>query len=150
MESSCSLCRLVFTDRDSRNLFFFLLINFSFAIVELVYGIWTNSLGLISDSFHMFFDCLALVTGLVASVITKNPPNEKFTYGFAALYDYHMIYIHCIYHLPARLHDDHIRHRHLYRADSSLLQIWKSRRALWVDQWSISCVYCLLHLQRGV
>jgi Co/Zn/Cd efflux system component len=29
----------------------------------------------------MFFDCLALVTGLVAAVITKNPPNDRFTYG---------------------------------------------------------------------
>ncbi len=37
--------RMIFTDTDTRNLFFFLLVNFSFAIVELVYGIWTNSLG---------------------------------------------------------------------------------------------------------
>lgn len=29
------------------------------------------SLGLISDSFHMFFDCTGLLAGLVATVITK-------------------------------------------------------------------------------
>lgn len=60
--------RLIVSDRDSRNLFCFLLLNLSFAFVELFYGIWTNSLGLISDSFHMFFDCTGLVAGLIASV----------------------------------------------------------------------------------
>lgn len=37
--------RLIFSDRNSRNLFLFLLLNLSFAFVELAYGIWTNSLG---------------------------------------------------------------------------------------------------------
>ena len=26
-------------------------------LVEFTYGWWTNSLGLITDAFHMFFDC---------------------------------------------------------------------------------------------
>lgn len=76
------LTRLVFSDRNSRNLFLFLLLNLSFAFIELVYGIWTNSLGLISDSFHMFFDCTGLLAGLVASVITKWKANEKYSYGY--------------------------------------------------------------------
>jgi len=37
--------RLIFSDRNSRNLFLFLLLNLSFAFVELFYGIVTNSLG---------------------------------------------------------------------------------------------------------
>lgn len=37
--------RLIFSDKNSRNLFLFLLLNLSFAFVELFYGIWTNSLG---------------------------------------------------------------------------------------------------------
>lgn len=37
--------RLIFADRNSRNLFLFLLLNLSFAFVELFYGIVTNSLG---------------------------------------------------------------------------------------------------------
>lgn len=39
------LTRLIFSDRNSRNLLLFLLLNLSFAFVELMYGIWTNSLG---------------------------------------------------------------------------------------------------------
>ena len=74
--------RSIFEDKDSRNLFLFLIVNFTFAIVELLYGVWTNSLGLISDSFHMFFDCSALVVGLIASLIVRKNPNEKYSYGF--------------------------------------------------------------------
>lgn len=74
--------RLIFSDRNSRNLFLFLILNLSFAFVELSYGVWTNSLGLISDSFHMFFDCTGLLAGLAASVITKWKANEKYSYGY--------------------------------------------------------------------
>lgn len=74
--------RLIFSDRNSRNLFLFLILNLSFAFVELLYGIWTNSLGLISDSFHMFFDCTGLLAGLAASVITKWRANDKYSYGY--------------------------------------------------------------------
>ncbi|CAG8501383.1 7475_t:CDS:2 [Cetraspora pellucida] len=44
--------------------------------------VWTNSLGLISDAIHMFFDCLALAVGLFASIMSKWPENNKFTYGY--------------------------------------------------------------------
>ncbi len=63
--------RVILSDKNSRNLLLFLLLNLSFAFVELFYGVVTNSLGLISDSFHMFFDCTGLLAGLVASV-SKN------------------------------------------------------------------------------
>lgn len=74
--------RLILSEKTSRNIFLFLLLNLSFAFVELAYGIWTNSLGLISDSFHMFFDCTALLAGLAASVISRWKSNEAFSYGF--------------------------------------------------------------------
>ncbi|XP_034233472.1 zinc transporter 7 [Thrips palmi] len=74
--------RIIFADRNSRNLLLFLILNLSFAFVELFYGIWTNSLGLISDSFHMFFDCTGLLAGLAASVVTKWKANDKYSYGY--------------------------------------------------------------------
>jgi zinc transporter 5/7 len=77
-----NLYRLILSDKNTRNLFFFLLVNLVFAFVELFYGLLTNSLGLISDSFHMFFDCSALLLGLAASLVTKWKPSDKFTYGF--------------------------------------------------------------------
>merc|ERR1711892_182894 len=74
--------RLILADPQSKNLLGFLLLNLSFAFVELFYGVWTNSLGLISDSFHMFFDCTGLMAGLVATVITKWKANDKYSYGY--------------------------------------------------------------------
>lgn len=74
--------RLILSDKNSRNLLGFLVLNLFFAFVELFYGVWTNSLGLISDAFHMFFDCTGLLAGLVASVITKWRANERFSYGY--------------------------------------------------------------------
>ena len=56
---------------DSRKISIFLVINLSFMFVELIYGFMSNSLGLISDSFHMLFDCTALFIGLIASYISK-------------------------------------------------------------------------------
>ena len=73
--------RAILQDPATRNLFFFLCLNLSFAFVELLYGMWTNSLGLISDSFHMFFDCTALLAGLVAALVAKWAANERFSYG---------------------------------------------------------------------
>ena len=58
--------RLILSDKNSRNLLGFLVLNLFFAFVELFYGVWTNSLGLISDAFHMFFDCTGLLAGLVS------------------------------------------------------------------------------------
>ncbi|CAH2045996.1 unnamed protein product, partial [Iphiclides podalirius] len=75
--------RLIYSDKNSRNLFLFLILNLSFAFVELFYGIWTNSLGLISDAFHMFFDCTGLVAGLAASLVSKWRANERYSYGYA-------------------------------------------------------------------
>eukprot|EP01135_Chromosphaera_perkinsii_P001639 Nk52_evm16s208 gene=Nk52_evmTU16s208 len=74
--------RMILQDEDSRNLFFFLCLNLSFAFVELAYGVWTNSLGLISDGFHMLFDCTALLAGLLATLVSKWPANERFSYGY--------------------------------------------------------------------
>lgn len=72
----------IMKDKTSRNLLLFLMLNLSFAFVELFYGIWTNSLGLISDSFHMFFDCTGLLAGLAASVIIQWKANEFYSYGY--------------------------------------------------------------------
>ncbi|XP_039250531.2 proton-coupled zinc antiporter SLC30A5-like [Styela clava] len=72
----------VLQKRNSRHIFYFLCMNLGFAFVELFYGVWSNSLGLISDSFHMLFDCTALVLGLVASVMVQWQPTRVFSYGY--------------------------------------------------------------------
>lgn len=53
-----------------------------FTFVELLYGAWTNSLGLISDGFHMMFDCSALVMGLYAAVMSRWKATRLFSFGY--------------------------------------------------------------------
>ncbi|KAK4188774.1 hypothetical protein QBC35DRAFT_185657 [Podospora australis] len=54
-------------------------------MVQAFYGYVTDSLGLLSDSIHMFFDCVALAVGLFAAVASKWPPSERFPYGFGKI-----------------------------------------------------------------
>ncbi|KAJ2383444.1 putative zinc transporter msc2, partial [Coemansia sp. RSA 2559] len=79
------LIRAVMSDRESRSIFMFLMLNLSYMLVQMAYGYITNSLGLISDAIHMLFDCLALAIGLVAAVMSKWPPNETFTFGYGRI-----------------------------------------------------------------
>ncbi|KAG1781019.1 cation efflux protein [Suillus placidus] len=75
----------ILSDPESRKIFYFLVLNLAFMLVQMLYGVWTNSLGLISDAIHMAFDCLAIGVGLLASIMAKWPPNERFTYGYGRI-----------------------------------------------------------------
>lgn len=54
----------------------------TFLIAEIVGGIWTNSLALLSDAAHMFTDVMALVIALVAIRIGKRAADNRRTYGY--------------------------------------------------------------------
>ena len=51
-------------------------------LVQFFYGFVTGSLGLLTDSIHMLFDCLGLAVGLAAAVMSKWPPSLAFPYGY--------------------------------------------------------------------
>ncbi|KAF9623311.1 hypothetical protein IFM89_000800 [Coptis chinensis] len=73
--------RHILSERKSRKIALFLLINTAYMVVEFVAGFMSNSLGLISDACHMLFDCAALAIGLYASYISRLPANGQFNYG---------------------------------------------------------------------
>ncbi|KAK3390079.1 cation efflux family-domain-containing protein [Podospora didyma] len=79
------LVHTIMTEMDSRRIFYFMMLNLSFMLVQAFYGYVTDSLGLLSDSIHMFFDCVALAVGLFAAVASKWPPSERFPYGFGKI-----------------------------------------------------------------
>ncbi len=54
-------------------------------LVQAFYGYLTDSLGLLSYSIHMFFDCVALMVGLFAAVAIKWPASQMFPYGFGKI-----------------------------------------------------------------
>ena len=49
----------------------------------MAYGVWTNSLGLLSDGFHMLFDCTALLVGLYAAVLSHWKPTRLYSFGYS-------------------------------------------------------------------
>jgi cobalt-zinc-cadmium efflux system protein len=57
-------------------------ITLSFFIIELVGGILTNSLALLSDAWHMLNDAAALIFALMAAWISTRPTNVKKTFGY--------------------------------------------------------------------
>jgi cobalt-zinc-cadmium efflux system protein len=68
--------------RDTRYLGIALGITVSFFVIELMGGILTNSLALLTDAWHMLNDVLALSFGLVAAWIAQRPITVKRTYGY--------------------------------------------------------------------
>ena len=81
-KSASDVIAEIWASPTSRKIFLFMLVNFAFMFVELAYGWWTNSLGLITDAFHMLFDCTALGIGLYAEVMSRWPPRSGFSFGF--------------------------------------------------------------------
>ncbi|KIP21471.1 MULTISPECIES: cation diffusion facilitator family transporter [Anoxybacillus] len=59
-----------------------LLLTTFFTIVEIVGGILSNSLALLSDSAHMASDVIALSLSMVAIYLASRPPNKTFTFGY--------------------------------------------------------------------
>ncbi|KAG5499276.1 hypothetical protein JIQ42_04090 [Leishmania sp. Namibia] len=67
-----------------RKLFIFLLLTLAIMFLEFVYGFAVNSLGLISDSFHMMLDGASIVIGLYAAHAASWRPDEKtHPFGYA-------------------------------------------------------------------
>lgn len=58
-------------EKDTKQLFGFICVLATFLSVEIVYGLESNSLGLLSDAFNIAFHCLALTTSLVAMVLAR-------------------------------------------------------------------------------
>ncbi len=56
-------------------------LNLGFVVVEVVYGILSNSVALLSDAGHNLGDVLALAVAWVASALAMRPPTARFTYG---------------------------------------------------------------------
>ncbi|NBI28839.1 cation diffusion facilitator family transporter [Chengkuizengella marina] len=68
--------------KSKKTLWATLFITIFFTIVEIVGGIWSNSLALLSDSAHMVSDVFALSLSMTAIYLATRPPNARYTFGF--------------------------------------------------------------------
>ena len=71
-----------FQTRSRRTLWATLLLTLFFTLVEVIGGILSNSLALLSDSAHMISDVIALGLSMTAIYLASRPPNARYTFGY--------------------------------------------------------------------
>jgi cobalt-zinc-cadmium efflux system protein len=67
---------------SKRTLWITLILTLFFTLVEIVGGIVSNSLALLSDSAHMISDVIALGLSMVAIYLASRPSNSRYTFGY--------------------------------------------------------------------
>lgn len=69
----------------SNNISWAILINITFTIIEVVGGLLTNSLTILSDALHDFGDSLVLILAWFAEKKAQQRPDQKRTFGYKRL-----------------------------------------------------------------
>ncbi len=69
------------TDVSTARLMITMALNFVITITELIGGIFSGSLSLMSDALHNFSDGLAIIISYVAIRINRRPRAPHFTFG---------------------------------------------------------------------
>jgi cobalt-zinc-cadmium efflux system protein len=93
----------VVTEGNAKKLGIALALTTTFLIIEVIAGLITQSLALLSDAAHMFTDAAALAIALSAIQIAKRPADNKRTFGYqrfeilAALFNASMLFFVAIY-----------------------------------------------------
>lgn len=68
--------------KSGKTLWIVFLLTLFFTVVEIVGGILSNSLALLSDSAHMISDVIALGLSMTAIYLSRRQPNPKYTFGY--------------------------------------------------------------------
>ncbi|MCS7192434.1 MAG: cation diffusion facilitator family transporter [Armatimonadetes bacterium] len=72
-------------------------------LAELIGGLWTSSLALLSDAFHVLTDAFSLVLTLTAVYLAMRPPSDRHTFGlhrleiFAAAFNAGSLLVICLW-----------------------------------------------------
>jgi cobalt-zinc-cadmium efflux system protein len=67
---------------SKNNLVIAMILNFVITIGEIIGGILSGSLSLISDALHNFSDGISIIVSYIAIKISKKENNEKMTFGY--------------------------------------------------------------------
>lgn len=59
-----------------------IVLNTAYVVVEAVYGLIYNSMGLLSDAGHNLSDVAMLIIAMVAFKMSQRKPTERYTYGY--------------------------------------------------------------------
>jgi len=64
-----------------RILIFILVLNIAVALAKVLYGYYSNSLSMLTDGFHSFFDGASNVVGIIGITLASRPADEEHKYG---------------------------------------------------------------------
>lgn len=77
------ICNGYETNNQSKNkLIKVLFVSFGFFLIELVGGILSGSLALLSDSFHLLSDVVGFLISLIAIIVSQRKATKKYSFGF--------------------------------------------------------------------
>ncbi len=68
--------------KTEKNILIAFLLNISFSIFEIIGGIFTNSVAIISDAVHDFGDAISIGISYFLEKKSKKKPDNKYTYGY--------------------------------------------------------------------
>ncbi|MHB1686433.1 MAG: cation diffusion facilitator family transporter [Ignavibacteriaceae bacterium] len=69
------------TELSSGRLLTTMLLNFFIMIIEIIGGMFSGSLSLMSDAFHNFSDGVAIIISYIANRLSRKPNSLKYTFG---------------------------------------------------------------------
>jgi len=69
-------------DHDIKKLKTAFFLNLFFTVVELIGGLWTNSIAIISDAIHDLGDSVSLGLSWYLQNLSTRKPDKKYTYGY--------------------------------------------------------------------
>lgn len=68
--------------KTEKNILIAFLLNLSFSIFEIVGGLFTNSIAIVSDAVHDFGDSISIGVSYLLEKKSKKKPDNKYTYGY--------------------------------------------------------------------
>ena len=68
--------------KTEKNILLAFLLNLAFSIFEIIGGLFTNSVAIISDAIHDLGDALSIGISYFLEKKSKRKPDEKYTYGY--------------------------------------------------------------------
>ena len=72
----------VHSPEGGKNIAIAFLLNFSFTIIELVGGLLTNSVAILSDALHDLGDSISLALAWYFQKVSGHSPNARYSYGY--------------------------------------------------------------------
>lgn len=67
---------------ESKNILITFFLNISFVIIELIGGMYSNSISIISDAIHDLGDSITLLFTFFLSLLANKGRDDKYTYGY--------------------------------------------------------------------